>query len=95
MTRLYSLAYLSSHRCSPAEAIQVAAVTGYRFVGLRLWPNAPGAPQPHLLGNPDALREPLAVQKDTPINGTHFTTQAQPFRPKQFWWQEMTLSNPA
>lgn len=67
MTRLYSLAYLSSHRCTPAEAIQVAAVTGYRFVGLRLWPNAPGAPQQHLLGNPDALRETLAVQKDTGV----------------------------
>ena len=67
MTRLYSLAYLSSHRCSPAEAIQVAALTGYRFVGLRLWPNASGAPQQHLLGNPNALRETLAIQKDTGV----------------------------
>ena len=30
-------------------------------VGLRLWPNAPGAPQQHLLGQPEALRETLAA----------------------------------
>ena len=60
--RTYSLAYLSSHRCTPAE---VAAQTGYSFVGLRLWPNAPGAPQQHLLGQPQALRETLAAQRDT------------------------------
>ena len=58
--RIYSLAYLSSHRCTPAEAIGVAAQTGYSFVGLRLWPNAVGAPQQHLLGQPEALRETLA-----------------------------------
>lgn len=67
MTRIYSLAYLSSHRCTPAEAIGVAAKTGYSFVGLRLWPNAVGAPQQHLLGQPDALRETLAAQADTGV----------------------------
>ena len=67
MSRIYSLAYLGSHRCTPAEAIQVAAQTGYHFVGLRLWPNAPGAPQQHLLGQPEALRETLAAQADTGV----------------------------
>lgn len=67
MTRLFSLAYLSSHRCTPAEAIRVAAATGYQFVGLRLWPNAAGAPQQHLLGNPQALRDTLAAQADTGV----------------------------
>lgn len=67
MSRIYSLAYLSSHRCTPAEAIGVAAQTGYHFVGLRLWPNAPGAPQQHLLNQPDALRETLAAQRDTGV----------------------------
>jgi sugar phosphate isomerase/epimerase len=67
MTRTYSLAYLSSHRCTPAEAIGVAAKTGYSFVGLRLWPNAAGAPQQHLLGQPAALRETLAAQADTGV----------------------------
>ncbi len=65
--RTYSLAYLSSHRCTPAEAVRVAAQTGYSFVGLRLWPNAPGAPQQHLLDQPQALRETLAAQRDTGV----------------------------
>ena len=67
MARTYSLAYLSSHRCTPAEAIRIAAQTGYGFVGLRLWPNAAGAPQQHLLGQPEALRETLAAQRDTGV----------------------------
>ena len=65
--RIYSLAYLSSHRCTPAQAIGVAAQTGYHFVGLRLWPNAAGAPQQQLLGQPEALRETLAAQRDTGV----------------------------
>lgn len=67
MARSLSLAYLSAHRCTPAEALQVAAATGYAQVGLRLWPNAPGAPQQHLLGDAQALRETLAVQRDTGV----------------------------
>lgn len=66
-TRTYSLAYLSSHRCTPAEAIGVAARAGYAFVGMRLWPNAAGAPQQHLLGRPEALRETVAAQRDTGV----------------------------
>jgi sugar phosphate isomerase/epimerase len=67
MSRIYSLAYLSSHRCTPAEAIRIAAATGYQFVGLRLWPNAPGAPQQFLIEKPEALREALAAQQDTGV----------------------------
>lgn len=67
MSRIHSLAYLSSHRCTPAEAIRIAAQTGYLFVGLRPWPNAPGAPQQHLLDQPAALREALAAQRDTGV----------------------------
>jgi sugar phosphate isomerase/epimerase len=67
MSRVYSLAYLTSHRCTPAEALRVAAATGYAFVGLRLWPNAPGAPQQHVLGLPEVLRETVAVQRDTGV----------------------------
>jgi len=68
MSRLYSLAYLTSHRCTPVEAIRIAAQTGYQSVGLRLWPNAPGAPQQHLLGQPAALRETRAALDDTGIS---------------------------
>lgn len=67
MDRLLSLAYLTSHRCTPAEAIRIAAQTGYQFVGLRLWPNAPGAPQQHLINEPAALREVMALQRDTGV----------------------------
>ncbi len=65
--RAYSLAYLTSHRCTPAEAVRIASAQGYAFVGLRLWPNAPGAPQQHLLGDAAALRETLAALKDTGV----------------------------
>lgn len=67
MTRIYSLAYLTSHRCTPPEAIRVAAANGYAFAGLRLWPNAPGAPQQRLLGQPEVLRETVAAQRDTGV----------------------------
>lgn len=67
MPRIYSLAYLTSHRCTPPVAIRIAAAHGYAFVGLRLWPNAAGAPQQHLLGQPDVLRETLAAQNDTGV----------------------------
>ncbi len=65
--RAYSLAYLSASRCTPPEAIRTAAATGYASVGLRLWPNAPGAPQQFLLGLPAVLRETLAAQNDTGV----------------------------
>ena len=67
MSRTYSLAYLSSHRCTPPEAVRVAAANGYAFTGLRLWPNAPGAPQQHLLGQPAVLRETQAAIRDTGV----------------------------
>ena len=67
MKRIYSLAYLSSHRCTPVQAVRIAAQTGYAFVGMRLWPNAAGAPQQHLLDQPQALRETLAALRDTGV----------------------------
>jgi hypothetical protein len=67
MSRPHSLAYLSSHRCTPSQAIRVAAQTGYAQVGLRLWPNTAGAPQQFLIDRPDELRETLAAQRDTGV----------------------------
>ena len=67
MARVHSLAYLSSHRCTPPEAIRVAAATGYQYVGLRLWPNAPDAPQQFLIDRPDVLRETQAAMADTGV----------------------------
>ena len=68
MARTYSLAYLTANRCTPVEAIRVAAATGYASVGLRLWPNAPGAPQQFLLGDAAILREMQAAQRDTGVS---------------------------
>lgn len=65
--RTYSLAYLTSCHCAPAQAVRIAADNGYQYVGLRLLPNAPGAPQQFLIDQPAALRETLAVQRDTGV----------------------------
>jgi sugar phosphate isomerase/epimerase len=67
MTRLYSMAYLTSHRCGVAEALQVAAAQGYDCIGVRLLPNGPGGPHQPLIGHPELLREAQAVQRDTGV----------------------------
>ena len=67
MSRAYSLAYLTAYTCTPPEMIRVASHTGYDYVGMRLWPNAPGAAQQFLIDKPDVLRETLAAQKDTDV----------------------------
>lgn len=64
---VYSLAYLTAYTLTPPEAIRVAAQLGYADVGLRIQPNAPGAPQQHLIGQPEVLRETLAAQKHTGV----------------------------
>ena len=67
MSRIYSLAYLTSHTCTPPQAVGLAAELGYAFVGLRLLPNAAGAPQQFLIGQPEVLRETIAAQRDTGV----------------------------
>ncbi len=42
MSRVYSLAYLTSAPLPPPEAISLAAQLGYGAVGLRALPAAPG-----------------------------------------------------
>ena len=65
--RSYSLAYLTVDTCTVPEAIDIAAALGYADVGLRLLPNAPGAPHQALLGHADLLRESLARMRDTGV----------------------------
>lgn len=67
MNRIFSLAYLTAHRCTPPQAIALAAAQGYQFVGLRLWPNAAGAPHQHLISQPEVLRETQAASRDTGV----------------------------
>lgn len=65
--RIYSLAYLTSNTLTPPQVILLAAQLGYSFAGLRLLPNAPGAPQQLLIGQPEVLRETVAAQRDTGV----------------------------
>ena len=65
--RTYSMAYLTARRCGAPEAVRIAAATGYGFVGLRLWPNAPGTPYQHLLSDVALMRETLAACRDTGV----------------------------
>ncbi|MES2512192.1 MAG: TIM barrel protein [Pseudomonadota bacterium] len=67
MSRIYSFAYLTAQTLPPPEAIRQSAKLGYNEVGLRLLPNAPGAPQQHLIGDAAMLRETLAAQRDTGV----------------------------
>ncbi|MEX8518349.1 MAG: sugar phosphate isomerase/epimerase family protein [Leptothrix sp. (in: b-proteobacteria)] len=67
MSRIYSLAYLTSNTLTPPQAVRLAAQLGYRCVGLRLLPNAAGAPQQLLLGQPAVLRETVAALDETGV----------------------------
>ncbi len=67
MKRIYSLAYLTSCQVAAPQAMQLAADMGYQQVGFRLLPNMAGAPQQHLINQPEALRETLAIQRATGI----------------------------
>ncbi len=65
--RIYSLAYLTADVCTVPQAIDLAAALGYAHVGLRLMPNAPGAPQQTLIGHEAILRETQARLRDTGV----------------------------
>lgn len=67
MSRIYSIAYLTSNLCTPPQAVRLAAEQGYAFAGLRLLPNAAGAPQQFLIGQPEVLRETVTAQQDTGV----------------------------
>jgi len=86
--RTYSLAYLTANASTVPQAIDIAAALGYASVGVRLWPNAPGAPHQALLHDPAIERETLARLRDGPVRvfdieivriGEHFDPQA--YRP--------------
>ncbi len=66
--RTYSLAYLTASALKPADMVTLAAELGYSHVGLRLLPNAPGAPQQHLIGDAAALRETQQRLRDTGVS---------------------------
>ena len=67
MSRLLSLAYLTANACTPSEMIHVAARQGFQAVGLRVLPNAPGAPKQHLIGHPEEMRATLRAIRETGV----------------------------
>lgn len=65
--RDYSLAYLTACHSTVPEAVDIAHACGYRAVGLRVRPNAPGAPYQALLGDEPLIRETLARLQSTGV----------------------------
>lgn len=65
--RSYSLSYLTANGQTPPDMVSLAARHGYRYVGLRLLPNAPGAPQQFMIGQPAVLAETRARMGDTGV----------------------------
>lgn len=66
MAHRLSLAFLTVAGCSPAEAVRIAAETGYDMIGFRLLPSGTEAPYP-LMHDAGVLNETLAALKDTGI----------------------------
>lgn len=67
MSTIYSLSYLTCLDQPPARAIQVAAATGYRCVGIRLLPASIGGIAHRLMDDPHGLSETLAAMRDTGV----------------------------
>ncbi len=67
MSRIYSLAYLSSSGIAPAEAVTLAAKVGYQGVGIRILPAAPGGAFAPLIDDPAAVRETAKRIADTGV----------------------------
>ncbi|MBV8619401.1 MAG: sugar phosphate isomerase/epimerase [Curvibacter sp.] len=65
--RRYSLAYLTASALSASAMVRLAAELGYAEVGLRLQPNAAGAPFQSWLDDPAEQRETLAALHDTGV----------------------------
>lgn len=68
MSRVYSLAYLTSEPLSAPDCITLAAKLGYGAVGIRILPAAPGGAVQNLIGDKAALAETVARMKDTGVS---------------------------
>jgi hypothetical protein len=70
MKRTYSLSFLTVPDLEPADAIRVAAETGYERVGLRLLPAAASGEGLYpILTDPSVLKEAQAALADTGMRG--------------------------
>jgi sugar phosphate isomerase/epimerase len=61
----YSLAYLTSVPCSPADALVLAAKLGYKYTGVRIAPASPGGDFSPLVTDAAMLRETAARSSDS------------------------------
>lgn len=59
MTRLYSLAYLTSAPMTPPDALVLAEKLGYQAIGVRIAPAVPGGDFSPLASDPAMLRESI------------------------------------
>lgn len=64
MSHTYCMAFLTTPKLSPPDAVTVAARTGYEWVGLRLQP-PPGGYGPPFLNDPAVIAETVKRLKDT------------------------------
>lgn len=68
MARALSLAYLTAAPLSPPDAVRLAAEIGYRHVGLRIAPAAPGGDFSPVLSDAALLRETIRSCADTGVS---------------------------
>ncbi len=67
MSRIYSLAYLTTNGLAPLDALAVAAEVGYHGIGIRILPAAPGGAFAPLIDDAAALREVTKRIADTGV----------------------------
>jgi len=86
MSRLYSLAYLTSEPLAPPAALRLARKTGYQAVGVRIAPAAPGGDFSPLIDNPALLAETLAAIGETgvPVFDVEIVRIGAGYRREQF-----------
>jgi len=68
MARIYSCAYLTSEPLSAVDSVRLAAKLGYKYIGVRIFPAAPGGQVQALIGQPAAVRETKAAMADTGVS---------------------------
>jgi sugar phosphate isomerase/epimerase len=68
MTRIYSLAYLTSAPMAPPEALTLAGKLGYQAIGARIAPAMPGGDFSPLVTDAAMLRESIRRMADTGVS---------------------------
>jgi len=64
----FSLSYLTAPKMHPSEVLRIAAKTGYKAIGIRILPAAPGGEYFPLIENPHELPGILNTMQETGIS---------------------------